>query len=466
MLDSLLFAGGVAAGGTAGIGVSSVVLVRTGKVDAGIAESDHVIAKGSSGLSISATQSENFDATAVAGAVGGTAGVAGSATVAVHTDETYAYIGAGVIVNGTNTGASAAQGVAVSASDRTTSTGRSGQLALGGTAGVGAGVDVQVITKDTRAWIAPRAQVAANGNVTVDSDSEEKIVSISAGGSAGGTVGVSVNAAVSVISVTTRATIGEECAAATATVSACANSRTTVYAGGNARVSANDGFQLDVIAGSVAVGGTAGVGAAAAVPVVNQNTVAFIGDNSIVQALGGLPAGIRVSTGGYQVDDIDTRFTPQTAINGNTINLGYVHGLTDGQRVLYDAGGGTPIGGLVDGRQYIVHVISATAVQLSEVATPTVIIALNSSTATGQSHRIIDGQSASTPASDAPYFDPHTSVSGSSITLPYSFDFQTGGGRVGREFHVHPRRGSFGREDRRRDVHRGGVGPGRPAEGC
>src|SRR5690606_29637876 len=40
VLDSLLFAGGVAAGGTAGVGVSSIVLVRTGKVDAGIAAYD------------------------------------------------------------------------------------------------------------------------------------------------------------------------------------------------------------------------------------------------------------------------------------------------------------------------------------------------------------------------------------------------------------------------------------------
>ena len=425
--DSLLFAGGIAAGGSAGVGVSSVVLVRTGMVDAGIAEYDRVVAKGSAGLSITATQSEDFESIAVAGAVGGTAGVAGSATVAVHTNTTYAHIDRGVVVNGANLGAAATQGVAVSASDHTSSLGAGGQLALGGTAGVGAGADVQVITKDTRAWIAPGVQLAANGNVTVDADSSEKVISISAGAAGGGTVGVAVNAAVSVITITTRATIGEECAAGDRHHDGCAASRATVFAGGSARISANDDFEIDIIAGSVAVGGTAGVGAAAAVPVITKRTVAFIGDNSIVQALGGLPAGIRVSTGGYAVVAVDTRFIPGSAItDGQTIQLGYTHGLTEGQRVLYDAGGGAAIGGLVDGRDYIVHVVSPTSIRLSEIATPNTIIGLTPGSATGQSHRVIDGRAAAVPASESPYFDPAASVSGNSITLPYSFDFVTG----------------------------------------
>ena len=67
---------------------------------------------------------------------------------------------------------------------------------------------------------------------------------------------MAVNAAVSVISVTTRATIGEECAAGTATATACAASRSTVIAGGSARISADDDLEIDIIAGSVAGGGT------------------------------------------------------------------------------------------------------------------------------------------------------------------------------------------------------------------
>src|SRR5690606_33625094 len=126
----------------------------------------------------------------------------------------------------------------------------------------------------------------------------ETIVSISAGGSGAGTVAVAVNAAVSVFTITTEASIGQECTAGTATATACATSRSVVYAGGSVRVSADDALELDIIAGSLAVSGTASVGAAAAVPVISKTTRAFIGDNSIVRGAGMLGSGIRVHTGG------------------------------------------------------------------------------------------------------------------------------------------------------------------------
>ncbi|MBX3093015.1 MAG: hypothetical protein KF680_00510, partial [Cryobacterium sp.] len=427
--SSWLVAGGVAVGGTAGVGVSAVVLVRTGIVDAGIAAYDVIDSKGATGLSITATQSADFDLTAVAGAVGGTAGVAGSASVAVHSNTTHARIDRGARVNEDNVGASATQGVALAARDDTISSGKAGALALGGTAGVGVGADVQVITKDTRAWIAPGVELAANGNVTVDATSTEKVLSISAGGAGSGTVGVAVNASVSVLTITTQASIGEQCATSTATTTACASSRTTVHAGGSVRVAALAQLELDVIAGNIAVGGVVGVGAAAAVPVVIRSTTSFIGDNSIVVALGMLGSGIRVHTGGFEVVAIDTRFTPATAIQGDgvTIELGYEHGLRDGQTVLYDAGGGAAIGGLTDGESYVVHVISATRVQLSPVGGGAVI-SLTAPGDGGESHRLVDTLSASLPQSTAPYFDPSKAgaVAGTVVTLPYSHDLVTG----------------------------------------
>src|SRR5690606_16264845 len=106
----------VAIGGTAAVGVASTLLLRTGLVEAGIAEYDRIIARGSTGLSISATQSEDFEATAVAGSAGGTAGVAGSASVAVLDNTTHAYIAGNVVVNGANLNAQPTQGVRVAAS--------------------------------------------------------------------------------------------------------------------------------------------------------------------------------------------------------------------------------------------------------------------------------------------------------------------------------------------------------------
>ena len=48
-----------------------------------------------------------------------------------------------------------------------------------------------------------------------------------------------------------------------------------------------------------------------------------------------------------------------------TINLGYNHGFHDGDAVVYRAGGGTPVGGLEDGRTYYVIVVDATTIALA-----------------------------------------------------------------------------------------------------
>ena len=61
--------------------------------------------------------------------------------------------------------------VAVSATDLTTNKGIAGSLAIGGSAGVGLGVDVEIPSKDTEAWIGDRAHATANGDVTVDAKS-------------------------------------------------------------------------------------------------------------------------------------------------------------------------------------------------------------------------------------------------------------------------------------------------------
>jgi len=107
--------------------------------------------------------------------------------------------------------------------------------------------------------------------------------------------------------------------------------------------------------------------------------------------------------------------------DNQTIQLGYTHGLRDGQTVVYDAGGGTAIGGLTSCDSYVVHVVSPTAVRLSPVGGGA-IITLVKGAATGQSHRLVDGRAAGLPASESPYFDPKAAgaVSGTTITLPYT----------------------------------------------
>jgi len=65
-----------------------------------------------------------------------------------------------------------------------------------------------------------------------------------------------------------------------------------------------------------------------------------------------------VDTGGFNsVADV---------INGNTIDLGYAHGFTTGQSIVYDSGSGAAIGGLVDGQTYYVIVVTPTSFQLAD----------------------------------------------------------------------------------------------------
>ena len=254
-----LYAGNISFGDSAGVGVATVVLVRNGVVDAHVATGASLTA-GVDGITVSATQSENQILVAGAGAGGGDAGVAGSVVVDVLDNSTTATL------DGTSTSGGT---VAVSASDTTNDVSVAGQLAIGGTAGVGVGVDVEVISKDTEASIAPFASVTTTGagNVTVGATSQESVVQVAAGLAVGGSAAVAVNAGVSVYSITTDATIGNHA---------------NVIADGSVGVTSNEALQLDIVAGNIAVGGAAGVGVAASVPVITKNTNATIGDFATV----------------------------------------------------------------------------------------------------------------------------------------------------------------------------------------
>src|SRR5215203_4846896 len=422
--DISLAAGGLAFGNSAGVGISAAILVKATTVKAyvGIADDPNTLpdeetlgetqavnatigAAGSAGLTVSATQTEDILLIAIGGGGGGTAGVAGSAAVDVVTQTTKGYVGNRTTVTG--------GGVAVAANDPTSIFSLAGSLGVGGTAGVGAGVDVEVVTKTTEAWIGKAVEITVGGNVTVDATSSEDATSISAGGSFGGTAAVSVNAGVSVYDITTRAYIAN---------GTSLSDGAAILADGSVRVAADETLKLDVVAGAIAAGGSAGVGAAVAVPVVTKNTHSWIGDYAIVNAKG--DSALTIQDGSYSVQTIDTRFTAPGAISGNTINLGYDHGLQTGDAVLYDKGqGGSAITNLVDGNTYYVIRIDSTHVQLSATKNgPPIAISGGS----GQNHRLVPLNKAGVQKDDSRRFDPATARSGNTITLPYSLGLATG----------------------------------------
>ncbi len=435
--------------------VSVAVVVRDGRVDAAVAPGADVQAYGSTGLTLNATQSENYTLLAIGGAGADSAAVGGSVVVDVLSDHTTASIGNSATVNCagiscTDGSANVTQAVFVGASDTSDILALAGAVAVGGTAGVGVGVDVEDINKTTTTSIgttpggtsAQAVTVQSNGDVVEQARSKENIKSVSVGGGGGGTAAVSVNAAIPVVNVTTTASLGDY---------------SDVRADGNVIVSADESMTLYAVAGNISVAGTAAVGAGIAVPVVTKNTSALIGSHAMVTALaigpnithGSVNAGSfsttgtdfsfdpRAIQGGYSTapPNPDANPVPTTGLegDGSTINLGYKHGFVTGQEVVYDAGGGAPITGLTDGGTYWVIPVSDTEIQLSATKSPLLAItglSLPAGQSMGENQRFVatnspgvksDVSNASPPSSTSSYGTPSTSY----VVLPY--DWMSGG---------------------------------------
>src|SRR4029077_5450663 len=231
-----MYGGNITIGGSAGVGATADLLVRHSTVEAYVGSNADVQATGGSGLQVSATQTENLVFIAIGGAGGEDAGVAGSVVVDDMHSTTLAHIDGGAVISGPTLAGSA--GVGVAATDTTNLLSVAGALAIGGTAGVGAGIDVEVVTKDTEATINNRASINAFGDVTVDATSSENITSLAVGGGFGGDAAVNVNVGVSVINVTTDATIA---GGPTSTDGAM------VTTTGNVRVAANEALSENAI---------------------------------------------------------------------------------------------------------------------------------------------------------------------------------------------------------------------------
>ncbi|TVT46933.1 MAG: leukotoxin LktA family filamentous adhesin [Denitromonas halophila] len=299
-VDLFSLAGNVAGGGKAGIGASASVLITNNTVEARIDGSatgrgkrgaidvptgdknsaGTLLTESTRGVAVTATSHEDIETIAAGGSGGGSAGVAGSATVTDLTETTTAAIGSGATINPLDDGSST-QDVTVRASDETTLLGVAGAVAFGGSGGVGAGADVGLIGKTTTASVA--GNVKTNDTVTVEARSEEDITSVAASLSVGGSAGIAGSASVYVVDVTTKSEIADGA---------------TVHSDGNVIVSADDDNEIDMIAGNGAFGGSAGVGASAAVAVLTKTTTARVGTGATVDALG-TKTGVTIANGSF-----------------------------------------------------------------------------------------------------------------------------------------------------------------------
>ncbi|MFO0840973.1 MAG: hypothetical protein U0797_01060 [Gemmataceae bacterium] len=306
------------------------------------------------GLAVVATAREKLTPVAV-GAAGGRVGLAGSLSLSVLDLTTEAKVGQGV-----NLGTP----LSVIAADDTNITGVGGAAALGSTAGIGAGVDVQTATKRTRATLdssAARPTVVNSsrpGDVVVRALSTGTQLSTSAAagvglqaGLAGGASGVRVDNA-------TLATVGPAA---------------VVSSQSNLIVSAEDTTNLTSVAGALSAGKLAGIGAAAGVAVVTKDTQATVGAGARLTA-NAIGETTLVADGGFQAgatEPVGGTFDPGNNILpglGTILVRGHQFTPGAGQAVVYHAGDAAPDIGLVDGQTYYVIVVNADVIKLATTA--------------------------------------------------------------------------------------------------
>ncbi|MBI3347591.1 MAG: hypothetical protein HY020_10320, partial [Burkholderiales bacterium] len=299
-------AGALAYGNSAGVGISSTVLVHNDTVQALVGPSTVIAAGSTGGVDVAATSHENILTIAVGGGASSSAAVAGSVVVNVLNETTKARIDdSATFTVGTVSGATQAN-MKVRADDESSIISVAGSVAASSSVGVGLGVVVNTLNKTTEARLGSGVTGTVDGDLSVTSASNEDISTVAAGVAASSSVGVAADANVQVLNITTRAVLGDDPTDAKASAGAG-----DVHAQGSIVVAADENTEIDLITGSVGASGSAGVGAAVGVVTANKNTVALVGDGAKVTA-DGLRTGLTVEDGGIGVG-----FSASTPMNPN-----------------------------------------------------------------------------------------------------------------------------------------------------
>ncbi|MCP4765350.1 MAG: hypothetical protein GY875_03690, partial [Gammaproteobacteria bacterium] len=284
------FTGSVVKAGSVGVGVSATTLVNIDSTRALVGnDSDDAVGTAKLGtainigdLNVSASSDQDILGIGVAAAAassdsddGESSGVAVSGvlntTVLVNEAEARIANDAAIYSDGS---------VGVDAEGVTNIVSVVGGIALGGKVGVGASVGTAVISGQTHAAIGDNATVVAADSVAVEAAANESIISIVVGAGASKKVGVAGSLATNVVAASTTATIGTD-AVVTQT-----EARDDDGELNSISVKATDNTKLFGLAGGGAIGGKAGVGAAADVAVFSKNTVAETKAGSELTAAG------------------------------------------------------------------------------------------------------------------------------------------------------------------------------------
>ncbi|MFG1423992.1 LEPR-XLL domain-containing protein, partial [Roseixanthobacter liquoris] len=356
------------AAGSVAVGLSATLLAVANVTEARIASGAVVSAGGRRaafkdldgadrlGVGVEASSTLPLLLIAAAGSLAGSSALAGAISATSVSDSVKATIGKADRSGGRVT---SERDVVVAARGDLTLTGVAGSLAIGGSNGVGAGIDAGVITRTVEASIASGASVSGRSNVVVSAQDSASNLGISAAGAVGGTAAGALTAGISVANLTTRAFIGDGA---------------SVDSDGNVVVRANSDLSLTTISANLSVGGTAAIGVPLALGILTVDTEAYVGQGASVTALGNW-TGAAVEDGTFTASADtapDTSTTPgsvgfdDTAVTGTLITVAG-HGYASGQEVTYVTEGET-LGGLTDGGRYYVGRVDANTFALYRTA--------------------------------------------------------------------------------------------------
>ena len=211
-----------------------------------------------SGIAVVASGTHSVENVVANAGIGAYAGVAGTTNTSVITGTTEAYVDQAGINTTVGTDD---QALHVQASDHAYSHDFVGSVGAG-IAGVGMGVDTNVFSNSTRAYIKGANPVQAQGLVEIDAQSTQGVSSLATSG-AGGIVGVAGTGTVGIFNGTTEAYL-----------------QSTPVAAGGLAVNAQHDSRLFLAAGSAGIGGVA-VGGAFTVAVDHSITKAYVADTTV-----------------------------------------------------------------------------------------------------------------------------------------------------------------------------------------
>ncbi len=321
----LSIGGGLGGSGTGGVGLANNTLIMRTDTDAYIDGASFVGALND--VDVAAAAVQTIDDIVAGGGAGGTAGIAGSVSVGVFASSVSATVGDATVIAG--------DALSVSADQSAELLQVAGSLGGAGTVGAGGSVAVSVVKNVTNAEIGSAATTDAAGETRVAATSTEAFDTIAATIGGGGTAGLGASVIVKVSEAETSALI-----AAGAQVN-----QTASAAGQSVLVEAADTVDMLSVAGALTGGGTAAVGASTDVQILRNKTLAEIGSDAAVSAVGDVSV---VADAAQLVDSYVV-----SGAGGGTVGLaGAVSVLAIGsavdQSLITDTGSGATTQGQVD----------------------------------------------------------------------------------------------------------------------